>query len=81
MENKNIKVTCVVCQRVRPISEMRNVDTVNGADSDWIYACNDVNPHGLGGTCYGKYDRKRHFYHPSDCGCDECVNAKRGRYD
>lgn len=55
------KATCVVCHRERPLNEMRNVDCVDDADSEWIYACDDINPHGLGGTCYGKYDRKYHF--------------------
>lgn len=57
-----ITIQCAVCKQVKPISKMRNVDCVEEfAESEWIYACDDINPHGLGGTCYGKYDRERHF--------------------
>ena len=56
------KATCAVCNTTRPISQMRNVDTKNrDPESEWIYACNAVNPHGLGGTCYGKYNRESYL--------------------
>lgn len=52
------KQKCIVCKRERPELEMRNVDTLDGtSNGKWIYACDDINPHGLGGTCYGKYNR------------------------
>lgn len=56
------KQKCIVCNRERPEAEIRNVDTRDQtAESEWIYACDDINPDGLGGTCYGKYDRELHL--------------------
>ena len=57
ISNKGLKlvelIECASCNQKKQVSEMRNVDT--DKDGKWIYCCNDIHPHGLGGTCYGKY--------------------------